>query len=291
MEKKMKKNLIIGGVVLIGVYGVCEYIDHTDMFEKNVHSQSIITNNIAGTLSASSAKELLVEHLAITDSEDLLNCELFYNGATVEYLIKCENEEFNYEYSISASNGSIIDGVTTEIVTQQNDNEENSDGSSSSGDITNSIQSISEASAKAVALKHAGVSSSEVVYTKVELDYDNGSYYYEIEFVTSTKEYEYEISKSDGSIISFDTEVLKTTSSNTNTNVSTKYITEASAKAIALKHAGVSESDITKFEIELDYDSGVVEYEIEFNVGNKEYEYEINAITGSVIKYDVDYDN
>lgn len=282
MENKTKKNLIIGGVALVGLYGICEYIDHIDMFDKDIHSQSIVTNNIAGTLSLSNAKELLVEHLSITEDVDLLTCELFYNGATIEYLIKCKNNELNYEYSISASNGTIIDGFTTEIIAGQNNNELNNESSSTTE------ESISEEDAKKVVLNHAGVSANDVVYTKVELEYDNGEYYYEIDFVTLSKEYEYEISKKTGVIISFDTEVLKEISSNTNTNISTEYITEAEAKAIVLKHAGVSESEISKFKIELDYDSGVVEYEVEFNVGNKEYEYEINAITGSVIKYDID---
>lgn len=62
------------------------------------------------------------------------------------------------------------------------------------------------------------------------------------------------------------------------------YIGEAKAKEIALTHAGVSESDIFKYEIELDYDCGVMVYDIEFDAPGIEYDYEINAVDGSVVK-------
>ncbi len=69
------------------------------------------------------------------------------------------------------------------------------------------------------------------------------------------------------------------------------YIGEAKAKEIALTHAGVSESDLFKYEIEIDYDFGVLVYDVEFDVTGFEYDYEINAVTGEVLKSHKEHDD
>ena len=47
--------------------------------------------------------------------------------------------------------------------------------------------------AKEIALNHAGQSASNVYFDKVELDHDHGMQKYEIEFITGSTEYDYEI--------------------------------------------------------------------------------------------------
>ena len=41
---------------------------------------------------------------------------------------------------------------------------------------------------------------------------------------------------------------------------------------------------------ELDYDDGRAEYEIEFYYGGKEYSYTLDAVSGSILEYDIDTD-
>ncbi len=72
---------------------------------------------------------------------------------------------------------------------------------------------------------------------------------------------------------------------------SSAYIGEAAAKSAAFAHAGVLESDIYNLEWELDWEDGKMVYEIEFNCGEYEYEYDIDALTGSVLKSEKEYDN
>lgn len=62
------------------------------------------------------------------------------------------------------------------------------------------------------------------------------------------------------------------------------YLGEEKAKDAALSHANVSADKITHYEIELDYENGVMVYEIEFKCEGFEYDYDIDAITGSVLK-------
>lgn len=61
-------------------------------------------------------------------------------------------------------------------------------------------------------------------------------------------------------------------------------ITYDEAKAIALSHAGLAETDIRHYRAEIDRERKILVYEIEFDSGKYEYEYEINADTGKVIK-------
>ncbi len=74
-----------------------------------------------------------------------------------------------------------------------------STGSTASGSAKSG--SITKEKAKKIALKDAGVSASKAHFTKAEIDYDDGIKVYEIEFITSTKEYEYEINAKTGRII------------------------------------------------------------------------------------------
>ncbi len=67
---------------------------------------------------------------------------------------------------------------------------------------------------------------------------------------------------------------------------SVSIISKDEAKNIAFSHAGVSDNDVTDFEIELDCENGVTYYEIDFDTAEFEFEYEINAKTGVIIKFE-----
>ena len=69
---------------------------------------------------------------------------------------------------------------------------------------------------------------------------------------------------------------------------SDQYIGETKAKSIALKHAKLSESQVTFIKTHLDYDDGHIVYDVEFYSGNTEYDYEIDAISGKIYEYDRD---
>ncbi len=69
------------------------------------------------------------------------------------------------------------------------------------------------------------------------------------------------------------------------------YIGESEAKAIALTHAGVNETDVTHMLCKLDYDDGVAEYEVAFLNGTTEYDYEISAVNGDILGYDYDMES
>ena len=67
-------------------------------------------------------------------------------------------------------------------------------------------QKITVDSALAIALRHAGLSSDQVMVTKAELDTDDSLAAYEIEFLCGGTEYEYEIDAYSGAILDWDAE-------------------------------------------------------------------------------------
>lgn len=74
-----------------------------------------------------------------------------------------------------------------------------------------------------------------------------------------------------------------TTDNNNGTEHGNK-LTEADARQIALKKAGLETATFTKQE----YDSNDKEYEFEFHTDDKEYDCDVNAIDGSIHNYSVE---
>ncbi|MCC8191765.1 MAG: PepSY domain-containing protein [Ruminococcus sp.] len=139
--------------------------------------------------------------------------------------------------------------------------------------------------AKSIALSDAGLSKSDVTFTKAKTDTDDGVQVYDIEFTTSSKEYEYEVRVSDGKILDKSVEVKKTT-----TTSSGSYISVSKAKQIALNKAGLSESQVTFEKAKLEEDDGIMVYEIEFKCSGIEYECTINALSGKILEYESEKD-
>ncbi len=143
--------------------------------------------------------------------------------------------------------------------------------------------------AKEIALADAGLTAADVTFTKERYEREDFVYVYEIDFYTSTQEYDYEINADTGEIYSRSVESFQTgaqvnTGSGTNANHS--YIGVDAAKSAALSHAGVSAESATFSKAKLDNDDGRMEYEIEFYAGGMEYEYTIDAFNGTILEYD-----
>ncbi|MCD8130290.1 MAG: PepSY domain-containing protein [Lachnospiraceae bacterium] len=185
--------------------------------------------------------------------------------------------------STAGTTANTTDNTTTSGGTTSNSG---TTSTGSTGTTTNSTD-ITLDTAKSIALTDAGVSSSDATFTKEKQDYENGVRVYDIEFYTSSGEYEYEIRVSDGTIVSKSVEQYTTSGSGSST-ASDSYISVDEAKEIALNKAGLSSSDVTFKKAKLDRDDGIMVYEIEFYYGRTEYEVKVNATTGVIVEYEVD---
>ena len=68
----------------------------------------------------------------------------------------------------------------------------------------NSTANISIEQAKEIALNHANLTSNQVIFSRTELDYDNGIQKYEVEFYYNNREYSYEIDANTRNILSYE---------------------------------------------------------------------------------------
>ena len=140
-------------------------------------------------------------------------------------------------------------------------------------------ENISKTKAKEIALKHAGVKKEDIFDFEAELDREKGVLVWEIGFETKSDEYDYHINALTKKI-EFSKKEDKIPKENA--------ISKEEAKDIIFKRAGVKETEVLRFEINLDYDddSKIQEYEFQLDAGNMEYEGKLNAADGSFIEFE-----
>ena len=68
-------------------------------------------------------------------------------------------------------------------------------------------QSIGYAKAKSIALNHAGVSENKAYDMEIELDDEDGTLVYEVEFKSGNMEYSYEFNAATGAILKHEAEL------------------------------------------------------------------------------------
>lgn len=119
----------------------------------------------------------------ITTSKTTYKASGLKSGTTYKFRVRAYRDTLGYKYY------SDYEYITVKTAS--------SSASSSSG-------LIGLSKAKQIALARAGVSSSNVYFTKSKLDYDDGIRVYEIEFYAGNYEYEFEISAKSGTILSYD---------------------------------------------------------------------------------------
>ena len=258
------------------------------------------------------AKITALKDAGLSEAEaSALRARLEFDDGRFQYEVDFYSNGTEYEYLIQAKNGEII---ARDIEGDRNRNNDMQDtGNQFAADENSSVQPRKDVenqpaangnstaqsqedsldTAKAAALKDAGLSESDVTFKKTELDHSHGTQIYDIEFYTSDTKYDYEIDASNGTVLEKNIEQFQSRTNPTDStinNSSNDYIGVDRAKEIALNHAQLSESDVQFAKAKLENDDGEVEYEIEFYSGRTEYDYTIDAVSGNIIEYDVEYD-
>ncbi len=113
--------------------------------------------------------------------------------------------------------------------------DQNPTGQLSTNDSGNDGQPITEAEAKTIALRHAGLKENEVTFGKVKFEPDEVREHFDVEFKSQSGiEYDYEIDYYTGEIIEYDYDIDDDqTHPDDGTNASTdqKKVTEGASKA------------------------------------------------------------
>ncbi|MBQ2847268.1 MAG: PepSY domain-containing protein [Clostridia bacterium] len=150
-----------------------------------------------------------------------------------------------------------------------------------------------------LALEHAKVTKEDAKFTKTQLDNDDKTANYEIEFNAGDKEYDYEVAVSDGRILKSEVEALRSAPAKVDTTKASPdasepapsapakensgYISVDEAKQTALKAAGVAAEDAVFEKAEFDGNDLIPNFDVEFYANGYEYDYEINAKDGKVL--------
>ena len=152
-------------------------------------------------LDAARAEEIALEAAGLAREQVRFDrSELDYERGVAVWEIEFRHEYTEYDFEIDAYTGEILKSRT----------EHDDDYIRSPVDevtpppATEPAAELTKEQALAIALDHAGLTEEQVTYVKVEKDFDDGRWVYEIEFREGRTEYEYEVRASDGKIVDYD---------------------------------------------------------------------------------------
>ena len=214
------------------------------------------------------------------------------------YEVKLKTARGEFEYIVDAFTGEVLSGPKDPLASGADTNPPSpgtdtpvSPDASAPQTPPSSAQGqdVGQEAAKQAALSHAGLSASDVTDWKVKREWDDGRLEYEIEFWCGTDEYDYTIDGHSCSVLKHELE-RHPHQDGTHHGGSVSGITLEAAKAAALSHAGLQESQVWDMKAEMDYDDGRLEYEVEFKSGGMEYEYTIDGVTGNILSFERETD-
>ena len=129
-----------------------------------------------------------------------VNSELDESPAHYEVELHAAWGEF--EYLVDAYTGKVLSGQKDLLATASVGHEATQPSAPSGA-----VQDIGHAKAKSIALNHAGVSENEAYDMEIELDDEDGTLVYEVEFKSGNMEYDYEIDAASGAILKHEAEI------------------------------------------------------------------------------------
>lgn len=160
-------------------------------FEKDLRDNVNVNQNTNLSMSEEEAKSIALQRVGKTNGEVTFTRVRVdrENGATVYDVYFYDNEK---EYELS------IDVNTKEVVSFKEDY------LNTFNNTTTANNYIGVEKAREIVLNHAGLTSNDVRFSKVELDVDYHIATYEIEFYHNYYEYDYEIDAVTGEILKYE---------------------------------------------------------------------------------------
>ncbi len=151
--------------------------------------------NENGYIGHEKANEIALAHAGFSAGEVKgIYCEMDFDDGKMLYEVDFFANGMEYEYDISATDGSIVkfDKEASDDYTDKN--EQNSDV-------------ISKEKAKEIVLNAVGLKESDIREYEIELDRENGRYEYEVGFKSGKYEYDYSVNAENGKILKSEKEI------------------------------------------------------------------------------------
>ena len=143
------------------------------------------------------------EQYAGTTAVDSVTAEVDseLDESPAHYEVELHTAWGEFEYLVDAYTGKVLSGQKDLLATAPAGDEAAKPTAPSGG------ADIGHAKAKSIALNHAGVSENEAYDMEIELDDEDGTLVYEVEFKSGGMEYSYEINAATGAILTHETEI------------------------------------------------------------------------------------
>ena len=148
------------------------------------------------------------EQYAGTTALDSVTAEVDseFDESPAHYEVELHTVWGEFEYLVDAYTGKVLSGQKN-LLTAASTPNETTKPSDQKPDPSGTAQDIGHAKAKSIALNHAGVSENEAYDMEIELDDEDGTLVYEVEFKSGGMEYSYEINAASGAIFKHEAEI------------------------------------------------------------------------------------
>ena len=166
----------------------------------------------------------------------------------------------------------------------------------SPGSLTGSTQppsntdtsTIDEQQARNIAITHSGISSQDITQIEVKQEDDDGIALYKVKFKTSgSNEYEYEIDRYSGRIISLEHD-LDDYNQPSPPGATARIGQSQAMDAVLSRVPGASNSDLS---ITLEEDDGRLEYKGRIRYDGMEYKFKLDAYSGALTEWEAEPDD
>ena len=147
------------------------------------------------------AARTAAEEYAGTTAVDSVTAEVDpeLDESPAHYEVELQTAWGEFEYLVDAYTGKVLSGQK-DLLTTASVVDKTAKPTAPAGDI-------GHAKAKSIALNHAGVSENKAYDMEIELDDEDGTLVYEVEFKSGNMEYSYEINAASGAILKHEAEL------------------------------------------------------------------------------------
>ncbi len=194
MKKYGKIIIIVVGILVVLALLILIY------FKTAFISKNEVKDIVADNMNVSSS-DLYFESIDFELDNSVYEVEVYYQNRDYEYKIDAKEGKVIYTDFRNVNTNNQNNSSNGNNNNNGNSNNSNSNGQNSLNGVTASI-TLDEA--KNIALTDAGLDINSVQFTREELEHDNHTLVYELEFFYNNIEYDYEINATTGDIISYD---------------------------------------------------------------------------------------
>ena len=154
------------------------------------------------------AARSVAEEYAGTTALDSVTAEVDpeLDESPAHYEVELQTAWGEFEYLVDAYTGKVLSGQKDLLAVASASNE-TTKPSGQKPAPSGAVQDIGYAKAKSIALNHAGVSENQAYDMDIELDDEDGTLVYEVEFKSGGMEYSYEINAATGAILKHESEL------------------------------------------------------------------------------------